>query len=134
MTIVAWICGGLLFLAGLGVVIRVSKGPTMLDRMVAVDLFTSTIVCAIAVISALTRRTDLIPVLVVLAIVGFIGSTTISRVLAHEPAAGKRMLTKEEVAKILEAERIREDDDDEEVHNPDVDDDVEGEVKEEQDA
>lgn len=134
MTIVAWICGGLLFLAGLGVVIRVSKGPTMLDRMVAVDLFTSTIVCAIAVISALTRRTDLIPVLVVLAIVGFIGSTTISRFLAHEPTADKRILTKEEVAKILEEERIREDDDDEEVHNPDVDDDVEREAKEEQDA
>ena len=134
MTIVAWICGGLLFLAGLGVVIRVSKGPTMLDRMVAVDLFTSTIVCAIAVISALTRRTDLIPVLVVLSIVGFIGSTTIARFLAHEPTADKRILTKEEVAKILEEERIREDDDDEEVHNPDVDDDVEGEVKEEQDA
>ncbi|WP_054952810.1 monovalent cation/H+ antiporter complex subunit F [Flaviflexus massiliensis] len=119
LTVVSWICGILLFLAAIGVVIRVSRGPSMLDRMVAVDLFTSTILAAMMVISAVTRRTDLLPVLVILAIVGFIGSTTIARFAAHEPTADKRILTKDEVAKILADAKIRADDDDEEVHNPD---------------
>ncbi|MBM9434028.1 monovalent cation/H+ antiporter complex subunit F [Flaviflexus equikiangi] len=121
MTIVAWVCGLLLFLSAIAVIIRVSKGPSMLDRMVGVDLLTSVILGAVAVISALTGRTDLLPVLVVLAIVGFIGSTTIARFVAHEPTADKRILTKEEVAKILADERIRNDDDDA-VHDPDRDD------------
>lgn len=118
MIVVAAICATLLFLSALAVIVRVSKGPSMLDRMVGVDLLTSIILGSVAVISAATGRTDLLPVLVVLAIVGFIGSTTIARFVAHEPTADKRILTKEEVAKILEDERLR-DDDDEEVHDPD---------------
>lgn len=122
MIIVAWICGTLLFFSAVAVIARVSIGPSMLDRMVGVDLLTSTILGAIAVISALTGRTDLLPVLVVLAMVGFIGSTTIARFLAHEPTADKRILSKAEVARILADERIRDDDDDEEVHDPDRED------------
>lgn len=122
MIIVAWICGTLLFFSAVAVIARVSVGPSMLDRMVGVDLLTSTILGAIAVISALTGRTDLLPVLVVLAMVGFIGSTTIARFLAHEPTADKRILSKAEVARILADERIRDDDDDEEVHDPDRED------------
>lgn len=118
--VLAWVCGIMLFLAAVGVVIRVSKGPSMLDRMVAVDLFTSTILAAMVTISALTRRSDLLPVLVILAIVGFIGSTTIARFVAHEPTADKRILTKDEVAKILADAKVRADDDDDEVHNPDA--------------
>ena len=122
MIIVAWICGTLLFLSAVAVIARVSIGPSMLDRMVGVDLLTSTILGAIAVISALSGRTDLLPVLVVLAMVGFIGSTTIARFVAHEPTADKRILSKDEVARILSDERIRDDDDDEEVHDPDKED------------
>lgn len=120
MTVVALICGVLFFLSALAVIIRVSIGPSMLDRMIAVDLLTSIILGSVAVISAVTGRTDLLPVLVVLAIVGFIGSTTIARFSAHEPTADKRILSKDEVARILEDERVRDDDDDEEVHDPDV--------------
>lgn len=122
MIIVAWICGTLLFFSAVAVIARVSIGPSMLDRMVGVDLLTSTILGAIAVISALSGRTDLLPVLVVLAMVGFIGSTTIARFVAHEPTADKRILSKDEVARILADERIRDDDDDEEVHDPDKED------------
>ena len=120
MTIVAWICGVLLFFSAVAVIARVSVGPSMLDRMVGVDLLTSTILGVIAVISALTGRTDLVPVLVVLAMVGFIGSTTIARFVAHEPTADKRILSKDEVARILADEAIRGDDDDE-AHDPDRD-------------
>lgn len=122
MIIVAWICGTLLFFSAVAVIARVSIGPSMLDRMVGVDLLTSTILGAIAVISALSGRTDLLPVLVVLAMVGFIGSTTIARFVAHEPTADKRILSKDEVARILADERIRDNDDDEEVHDPDKED------------
>ena len=120
MIVVAAICATLLFLSALAVIVRVAKGPSMLDRMVGVDLLTSIILGSVAVISAVTGRTDLLPVLVVLAIVGFIGSTTIARFSAHEPTADKRILSKDEVARILEDERVRDDDDDEEVHDPDV--------------
>ncbi|WP_182353108.1 monovalent cation/H+ antiporter complex subunit F [Flaviflexus huanghaiensis] len=119
MIVVAAISGALLFLSALAVIVRVSNGPSMLDRMVGVDLLTSIILCSVAVISAVSGRTDLLPVLVVLAVVGFIGSTTIARFIAHEPTADKRILTKDEVAKILEDERMR---DDELVHDSTDDD------------
>ncbi len=77
--------------------VRLERGPSMLDRTVAFDLLTTTIVGAVAVEAAWSRRTESIPILVVLSLVGFIGSVTIARFASVEPESEKRIRTREEI-------------------------------------
>ncbi|QRV02319.1 hypothetical protein JTE88_00715 [Arcanobacterium phocisimile] len=63
---------------------RLGRGPTILDRVVTLDMITSVLVGGIAILFAFTRRTDLLPVFVVLSLVGFVGSTVTSRALPKE--------------------------------------------------
>ena len=80
-------------------VVRAERGPSMLDRTIALDVFTTTLVGAIALEAAFSRRTDTIPLLVVLSLVGFIGSVTIARFASVEPEGEGRIRTPEEVAR-----------------------------------
>ncbi|XCB30864.1 monovalent cation/H+ antiporter complex subunit F [Arcanobacterium hippocoleae] len=72
-------CAAILFISALMIVYRTAKGPTVLDRMVSVDMFTSILIGGFALLAAAARRADLLPVFVVLAIIGFIGSTALAR-------------------------------------------------------
>lgn len=120
MSAVIVICAVFLALSAIAVLIRVEKGPSTLDRMVGLDLFTSILLGAAALVSAAQRRTDLLAILVVLAIVGFISSTTVARFAANETTADKRVLSKDEVAKILLEHEVAEADPDRPpVHDPD---------------
>lgn len=105
MTVVVLTCAVLLAVGGVLALIRVEKGPSMLDRTVALDVVTSILVAAVALEAAWSRRIDTIPILVVLALVGFISSVTIARFAAVEPEGEGRVLTREEIA-ALEAERM----------------------------
>jgi multicomponent Na+:H+ antiporter subunit F len=66
------------------------RGPSMLDRSVAFDVLTTALVGAIAVEAALSRRTESVPILVVLSMVGFIGSVAVARFAAVEPPKGRQ--------------------------------------------
>lgn len=105
MSVVVVIAGALLAVTAVLALIRAEKGPSMLDRTVALDVITSAIVGAVALEAAWSRRVDVVPLLVVLSLVGFVGSVTIARFAAVEPEGEGRILTREEVA-ALEAERI----------------------------
>lgn len=75
----------LLAVGALLALVRMERGPSMLDRTVAFDVLTTTLVGAIAVEAALSRRIESVPILVVLSMVGFIGSVTIARFASVEP-------------------------------------------------
>ncbi|MBM7824289.1 multisubunit Na+/H+ antiporter MnhF subunit [Arcanobacterium pluranimalium] len=79
VNLVLGVCAGMLVVSAVFVLVRVAKGPTTLDRMVAVDMMTAIFVGACALLAAHTRRLDLLPVFIVLSIVGFLGSTTLAR-------------------------------------------------------
>ena len=102
MTVVIVVCGLLLTAGGLCAVVRVERGPSMLDRTVALDIVVTTMTAAGALYAAVERRTDIVPILVVLSLVGFVGSVTFARFASVEPAGGGRPHTPEEVA----AERV----------------------------
>lgn len=86
MMIIVGIIATTLLAVGAGLaVVRLERGPSMLDRTAAFDVLTTTLVGAIAVEAALSRRTESVPILVVLSMVGFIGSVTIARFAAVEP-------------------------------------------------
>lgn len=86
MTVVGVVATALLAAGALLAVVRMERGPSMLDRTVAFDVLTTALVGAIAVEAALSRRTESVPILVVLSLVGFVGSVTIARFAAVEPS------------------------------------------------
>jgi multicomponent Na+:H+ antiporter subunit F len=69
----------LLFAAVALVLVKIVRGPTTLDRIVAVDVLLAVVVGAIAAEAAWTRDATSLPILVVLSILGFIGSVTVAR-------------------------------------------------------
>lgn len=119
MTWVYAYCLLTLGLAGALALLRVERGPSMLDRAVALDITTSVVLGAVAVVSAAYDRTDLLAVLVVLTIVGFVGSVAVARFSAAESADEARLLTREEVEAALAAQRELSDED-APVHDPDA--------------
>ncbi|MCL1871637.1 MAG: monovalent cation/H+ antiporter complex subunit F [Promicromonosporaceae bacterium] len=97
MIVVVVVATALVAAAAVLALVRLERGPSMLDRTVAFDVLTTTIVGAVAVEAAWSRRTESIPILVVLSLVGFIGSVTIARFAAREPEEERRIRTREEV-------------------------------------
>lgn len=95
--VVLWVGGLMLAAAALLIVVRIERGPSMLDRTIGLDMLVSVVVAALALWSGATGRTDLVNVLVVLTLVGFVGSVTLARFVAVEPEDEGRILTPEEV-------------------------------------
>jgi multicomponent Na+:H+ antiporter subunit F len=79
MTVVLTVCVALLAVAALLLVVRISLGPTMLDRVVALDVLVAVIICGLALEAAVNRHATTLPILVVLSLVGFVGSVSIAR-------------------------------------------------------
>ena len=104
MTVVVLVCAVLLAGAAILAVVRVERGPSMLDRTIALDVLTSVVIAALALKAGGSRRVDTVPVLLALALVGFLCSVTIARFAAVEPPGEGRVLTRAEVA-ALEAAR-----------------------------
>lgn len=99
VTAVAVAAAAVLILAGAVLaIVRAERGPSMLDRTVALDIVVTCLVAAVALYASLERRADVVPILVVLSLVGFIGSVTIARFAAVEPEDARRVRTREEVA------------------------------------
>lgn len=84
MNVVIWVCVGMIAIAGVLVLIRMALGPTMLNRVVAMDLFIAIMVCGLGLEAALNRHSTTLPILVVLSLVGFVGSVSVARFAARE--------------------------------------------------
>lgn len=95
--VVLWIGCLILAVSAVLIVVRIERGPSMLDRTISLDMLVSIVIAALALWSGATGRTDLVNVLVVLALVGFVGSVTLARFVAVEPEDEGRILTPEEV-------------------------------------
>ena len=79
MTVVVVVCTALLAIAALLLVARISLGPTMLDRVVALDVLVAVVICGLGLEAAIHRHTTTLPILVVLSLLGFVGSVSIAR-------------------------------------------------------
>jgi len=84
MTVVAVLAGVMLSAAAALVVVRMVRGPATLDRVVALDMLVAVIVCGIAVYAATTLDSSPVPVLVVVALLGFIGSVAVARFFGQD--------------------------------------------------
>lgn len=91
MQIVFWICGVQLALAAVGTLYRIWRGPTLLDRVLATDVMLSIIIAVICVNMVVKDSYELLTLIVVLAMVGFIGSVTVARFANNTPSHEKRL-------------------------------------------
>ncbi|MFG3688720.1 monovalent cation/H+ antiporter complex subunit F [Micromonospora sp. NPDC047740] len=65
---------------------RIYRGPSLIDRVVAADLLLSTMLAAVAVEAAVNRHATTLPILVVLSLLGFVGSVSLVRFAVREVA------------------------------------------------
>lgn len=79
MTVVLWIAAGMLSVAGLLALVRVARGPSALDRVVALDVLLSCLIAGIGLEAAYNEHGLTLPVLAVLALLGFLGAVTVAR-------------------------------------------------------
>ena len=79
MSVVLTVCVAMLGVAAMLLIIRISKGPTMLDRIVALDVMVAVVMCGLALEAAVNRHSTTLPILAVLSLLGFVGSVTIAR-------------------------------------------------------
>jgi multicomponent Na+:H+ antiporter subunit F len=80
MTVVVAVCLGILTLAGVVALARVvRRGVSLADRVVALDLLLLIIVMGIAAASIGVDTTVFFDVLVVVSLLGFVGTITVAR-------------------------------------------------------
>lgn len=88
-------------LAGLAAVlalVRVGRGPTLLDRAIASDVITACGIGLVAVMVVWWSRDDLAAVILLLAVAGFLSPVVIARFASRERADERRILTAQEAA------------------------------------
>ncbi|MFC5995230.1 monovalent cation/H+ antiporter complex subunit F [Pseudonocardia hispaniensis] len=81
MTAVFAVALGMLCLAGLLTLVRLLRGPGTLDRVAALDVLVILIVAATAIYVAIHRDGSNLPLLLAVALVGFVGSATAARLV-----------------------------------------------------
>ncbi|MBQ1073710.1 cation:proton antiporter [Micromonospora sp. C31] len=59
--------------------IRLFRGPSLIDRVIAADMLLATMVGAVGAEAAVNRHATTLPVLVALSMLGFVGSVSLVR-------------------------------------------------------
>jgi multicomponent Na+:H+ antiporter subunit F len=84
LTAVIVIVTALLSVSALLALFRIVRGPSLLDRVVATDLLLAVIVGSVGTEAAVNRHATTLPILVALAILGFVASVGVVRFAARE--------------------------------------------------
>lgn len=84
MNLITWVCAAMLAVAAVLVLVRMTVGPTMLNRVVAMDVLIAITVAGLGLEAAVNRHATTLPILVVLSLVGFVGSVSVARFAARD--------------------------------------------------
>ena len=77
----------MLALAAVLTVVRMSRGPSSLDRGVAADVLVAVVIAALALEAILNDHSTTLPVMLVLSLLGFAGAVSIARFVADRDKA-----------------------------------------------
>ncbi|HET8987503.1 MAG TPA: monovalent cation/H+ antiporter complex subunit F [Humibacillus sp.] len=84
MTVVALLALALLGSAAAIVLVRLFRGPTNLDRIVAAEILMVIVIAGVAAESAWQRTATNLPLLLVLGLVGFVGGVAVTRFMSRD--------------------------------------------------
>ena len=79
MTVAAYGGGAMLFVGAVAALHRIVRGPSLLDRAIAIDVLLVVLSSALVLEMAVHRHTHDIVLVVLAATVGFVGSVTVAR-------------------------------------------------------
>lgn len=79
ITAIVYVSVGILGLCALALTVRMTVGPTVLDRAMTFDMIVSITIIGLALYAAIQREVDTVPMLLVLTLLGFVGSVSIAR-------------------------------------------------------
>jgi multicomponent Na+:H+ antiporter subunit F len=82
MQTVLAVTAAILSLAAAGAIIRIARGPSLLDRVLASDVLLAILGAGLCIDMAVNRHLNNLMLLVALSIIGFIGSVTVARFVA----------------------------------------------------
>ena len=84
MNAVTTIASLLLLVAGASALVRLFLGPSVADRMVALDTLLFTGIGALGVYVVRTRDTTYVPVILVIVLIAFLGTIVVARYIEAE--------------------------------------------------
>ena len=67
-------------------IIRIARGPSILDRVVATDVLIAIVIAGLVIEEVINRHTTTLPVILVLSLVGFAGAVSVARLVAAREA------------------------------------------------
>ncbi|MGY4719846.1 monovalent cation/H+ antiporter complex subunit F [Naumannella huperziae] len=87
VTVIIAVAAAMLSAAAVLTLFRLARGPGTLDRVVAGDVVIAILICGLALEAALNRHVTTLPVILVLALLGFAGSLSVARFAADRDQA-----------------------------------------------
>ena len=84
VTIVLGIAVAMLGAAAALVLVRLYRGPSNLDRIVAAEILLVIVIAGVALESARQRTTTYLPLLMILGLVGFVGGVAVTRFMSRD--------------------------------------------------
>lgn len=88
MSVIITIVSVILALAAAGAIFRIVRGPSLLDRVLAIDVLLAIFGGALAVDMVIGGNLDNLVLLVAISFIGFIGSVTVSRFVTDRRFSG----------------------------------------------
>ncbi|MGL4307078.1 MAG: monovalent cation/H+ antiporter complex subunit F [Mycobacteriaceae bacterium] len=78
--IVIWVTAGVLLIGAASLTMyRMLSGPSTLDRLVAMDTIVAVTLCALGTYAAFSLDSTIVPSIVALSLIGFVGSISVAR-------------------------------------------------------
>jgi multicomponent Na+:H+ antiporter subunit F len=82
MELVLTVTAVALALAAAGAIIRIARGPSLLDRVLAADVLLAILGAGLCIDMAVNRHLNNLMLVVAVSVIGFIGSVTVARFVA----------------------------------------------------
>ena len=79
MTVVAWIAGGMLVVAAVLTAIHVARSRNLPDRAIGIDMLVALVLNGLTVSLAVTKEELVVALVLIIGLLGFLGTVTISR-------------------------------------------------------
>jgi multicomponent Na+:H+ antiporter subunit F len=87
LAVMGMLAGAMFAVGAIAALVRIIRGPTVLDRALATDVLLAIAMCGLAAEMAINRHTDTLVVLLVLALFAIVGSIAIARFIGNEDSS-----------------------------------------------
>lgn len=94
-TVLLWVMGVLFAAAAVLILIRIVRGPTILDRMIASDVLLTTLILVVGAEMVVNGHTRTVPIMLVLAAVAIFATVAVARYVTKQDRAVDEPATEE---------------------------------------